>query len=168
MEVNIKDLEESDSDAFAALLVQLSRETTHALMTEQESIELGNSQHERTRQLVLADNQKILFAVHDTILVGFLGLSQGTFERNRHSAALMIGVLANYWGQGIASQLMKQALGWADERGIQRIEVGVMDSNERAIELYKRFGFEQEGVKRAAFLINDVYQDEILMARVKI
>lgn len=167
MTVNIKDLEESDADAFAELMVQLSRETTHTLMTEQESIELGKSQRERTRQLVLAANQKILLAGQDGLLTGFLGLSQGLFERNRHSAALMTGVLAEYWGQGIASQLMEQVLAWADARGIQRIEVGVMGSNERAIELYQRFGFEQEGVRQRALLINGVYQNEKLMARLK-
>jgi RimJ/RimL family protein N-acetyltransferase len=61
---------------------------------------------------------------------------------------------------------MEQTLHWADEQGIRRIEVGVEASNDRAIALYKRFGFEQEGIRQGALLVNNIFLDEILMARV--
>lgn len=163
----IRDIEEADADDFAGLLVQLSRETSHALMTERESLALATTQRQRTRQLVLADNQKVLLALQDDHLVGFLGLTQGLFERNRHSAALTLGVLADCWGRGIASRLLEQALVWADERGIRRIEVEVADSNERAIRLYRRFGFRHEGTRVAALSINGASVDLRVMACVK-
>ncbi len=167
MIIEIRDIEENDSDEFASLLIQLSRESPYTLMTEQESIVLGKTQYARTQQLILAPNHKILLAIHDGLLVGFVGLSQGLFERNQHSAALMIGVLASHWGQGVASQLIQQVQSWAEERGIKRIEIDVLANNTRAIKLYQRFGFEKEGVKRAALFIDNVYFDEILMAQVK-
>ena len=167
MSIQIRDLEENDSEQFADLLVQLSRETVHTLMTEQESIALGKTQHERTQQLILASNHKILLAMYDEALVGFVGLTQGLFERNKHCAALMIGVLVNYWEQGIARQLMQQSLLWAEARGIVRIEVDVLAANERAIKLYQRFDFKEEGTKQAALFVDNTYLDEILMARVK-
>ncbi len=167
MSIQIRDLEENDSDQFADLLVQLSRETVHTLMTEQESIIVGETQHARTQQLILASNHKVLLATEDQALVGFVGLTQGLFERNKHCAALMIGVLVDYWEQGIARQLMQQALLWAEARSIARIEVDVMATNERAIKLYQRFDFKKEGTKQAALFIDNTYLDEILMARVK-
>ena len=167
MNIQIRDLEENDSDKFADLLVQLSRETTHTLMTEEESIALGKTQHTRTQQLILASNHKILLATHGELLVGFVGLTQGLFERNQHCAALMIGVLSSYWKQGIASQLIQQSLLWAKERGIVRIEVDVLAANERAIKLYQRFEFKKEGTKQAALFVDNTYLDEILMARVE-
>lgn len=166
MSIHIRDLEENDSDQFADLLVQLSRETIHTLMTEQESIVLGETQHARTQQLILASNHKVLLAFDDQALVGFVGLTQGLFERNKHCAALMIGVLGGYWKQGIASQLMQQSLHWAEAQGIARIEVDVLATNERAIKLYQRFEFKKEGTKQAALFVDNDYLDEILMARV--
>jgi len=35
-----------------------------------------------------------------------------------------------------------------------------------AISLYQKTGFEEEGIKRNAFLVNGKYEDELLMAKI--
>jgi putative acetyltransferase len=48
-----------------------------------------------------------------------------------------------------------------------RVELTVFADNERAIALYKKLGFVEEGLKKKAAIRNGQYEDEYLMARIK-
>ena len=49
-------------------------------------------------------------------------------------------MLQQFTGQGVGKQLMNKLESWAIESGIHRLELTVMEHNERAIKLYKAFG----------------------------
>ena len=167
MNVAIREIRKSDSDAFANLLIEFSRETPYMLLTEDEYIQLSATQEQRTEQIIREPNQQVFVATHSGKLIGFVALSQGLFAKNRHSCSLMIGVLSDFWGQGVAARLMESALSWVENKQIVRIELSVMEGNERAIRFYERFGFQKEGVKRSALLLDGRLENEIYMSRIK-
>lgn len=100
-------------------------------------------------------------------VVGSAGLHPaGPALRRRHVALLGISVAREHQRAGVGSALM-QALcdyadGWAQ---VLRIELTVFSANERAIALYRRFGFEPEGTHRGYALRYGVYEDVLSMAR---
>ncbi|MCC5852441.1 MAG: GNAT family N-acetyltransferase [Alkalimonas sp.] len=78
-------------------------------------------------------------------VVGQLGLQQMQNPRRRHVADLGMAVSEPYQGQGIGSSLLRAALDFADNwLAIRRMELQVYCSNEAAVALYERFGFEVE------------------------
>jgi RimJ/RimL family protein N-acetyltransferase len=161
----IRDIRQNDATVFAQLLIQLSRETPFTLLSEVENTALASTQPERTRQLIEAPSQQVLVATDNATLIGFVALSQGVFEKNRHACSLMTGVLRAHWRQGVASGLLERALEWVAQRGISRVELTVMEGNTAAIRLYEKFGFETEGVKRAALMVDGAAVNEICMVR---
>ena len=57
-----------------------------------------------------------------------------------------IVVHTNTTGQGIGTELMRALLAWACTKPtLEKIELRVRDGNERALRLYRRFGFIEEG-----------------------
>ena len=55
---------------------------------------------------------------------------------------------------------------YADNWGhLLRIELTVYTDNDRAIQLYKKLGFQEEGVRRAFALRDGLYVDALAMAR---
>jgi putative acetyltransferase len=105
-------------------------------------------------------------AERDGHVVGSAGLHPAPFLRRRHVAVLGISVAREAQGSGVGRALM-QALcdyadGWAQ---ILRIELTVFTDNERAIALYRRFGFRHEGTHRGYALRHGVYVDAHAMAR---
>jgi RimJ/RimL family protein N-acetyltransferase len=165
MKPQIREITQQDAPAFARLLIQLSRETRFNLLTEAENTALAETQPARTAQLIASPEQQVLLATSDDAVIGFVALSQGVFERNRHACSLMTGVLREYWRQGMATALMEKALQWAEQRGVTRVELTVMEGNSAAKRFYERFGFATEGVKRQALMVDGAPVDEICMAR---
>ena len=47
-----------------------------------------------------------------------------------------------------------------------RIELTVLDDNERSINLYVKFGFEKEGIKRLSLIRNGKFENECLVERI--
>jgi RimJ/RimL family protein N-acetyltransferase len=82
----------------------------------------------------------------------------------RHRATLAVGVAKAHWGKGVATALLEYALRWSREMRLRRIELTVHTTNQRAIEAYKRCGFQVEGVRQSSLLVDDTYVDEYLMA----
>ncbi|MDF2521388.1 MAG: GCN5-related N-acetyltransferase, partial [Clostridia bacterium] len=87
----------------------------------------------------------------------------------RHSASIGIMVHAGYQGKGIGSALFEKVIDIADNwLMLVRLELGVFVENERAVKLYKSFGFQIEGRRKYAAVRNGEYADEYMMARYNI
>ena len=107
-----------------------------------------------------------LVAERDGRLVASAGLHPQPQVRRRHAAMLGISVAREAQGQGVGKVVM-QALcdyadGWAQ---ILRIELSVFSDNQRAIALYRRFGFRHEGTHCGFALRDGVFADVDTMAR---
>jgi len=107
-----------------------------------------------------------LVAERNGIVVGSAGLHPALQTRRRHAAMLGISVAREAQGQGVGGALMRALCDYADDWAhLLRIELTVFVDNERAIALYRRFGFVHEGTFRAYALRNGVYVDTHAMAR---
>jgi RimJ/RimL family protein N-acetyltransferase len=115
--------------------------------------------------LLPAENRAIFVAEHDGQLVGYLAAFGGEFKRNKHSVYIVIGILQDFTGQGIGTQLFLALEDWAHRQHIHRLELTVMTHNKAGIALYKRQGFEIEGTKRHSLLVNGLHVDEYYMAK---
>lgn len=83
-------------------------------------------------------------------IVGFTRCEGSKLSRFRHKAEFGICILKEYWGYGIGKVMIENILMWADTTGIKKISLTVVQTNTRAIQLYKKYGFVEEGL-----LIND-------------
>lgn len=88
----------------------------------------------------------------------------GKYRRFLHRAGLGIVVAKEYWGLGIGGKLMRDAVAWCRENGIEKLELSVVTSNEKALALYRSLGFEIEGTCRRAMKYPDgTYADDYWM-----
>jgi ribosomal protein S18 acetylase RimI-like enzyme len=81
-----------------------------------------------------------------------------------HVGYLGMGLLPEYRGKGIGSQLVEATIRKARELSFEKIELSVYASNVPAISLYRKLGFVEEGRKKRSRLLDGVYDDVILMA----
>jgi ribosomal protein S18 acetylase RimI-like enzyme len=81
-----------------------------------------------------------------------------------HRGVFGVGLLPQFRGQGIGTKLTRSALAAARAFGLHRVELTVREHNTGAIELYKKAGFEIEGVQRDAVLVDGVYENVVCMA----
>ena len=114
-----------------------------------------------------APDRYTLVAEIDGRVVGSLGLHRRR-DRLAHVASLGMAVHDDYQGQGIGTALMEAAIDMADNwLNLKRVELDVFTDNARAIHLYKNFGFEIEGTRRALSFREGEYVDTYAMARLK-
>ena len=75
-----------------------------------------------------------------------------------------MGLLSHVRGQGLGARLAVETIAVARGRRLERIELEVFASNERAIALYRKLGFVVEGIKRRGRKLDGQYDDNIIMA----
>lgn len=112
-----------------------------------------------TPLFVLADGNDV---------VGWCNIFGLPREVQAHVGVVAMGLLPEWRDKGWGTRLMQTALAAADAYGFTRIELTVYANNLRAKALYSKLGFVEEGVRRRSVRIDDVFQDEIMMARVTV
>ena len=100
----------------------------------------------------------------DGRIVGRLSLSRDPHPSSQHVADLGLMVAADHRRRGIGRTLLEEAVRWAQEAGVRKLELHVFPWNEPALRLYEAFGFEREGVRRRHYARDGEYVDAILMA----
>lgn len=95
-------------------------------------------------------------------------VGNGVIERERiprlaHRARLTLTVLRDYWGQGIGTRLMDMMLDFCRKSGAELVFLECRADNERAIRLYKKFGFEISGELRRYFKIAGEFSSAYIM-----
>lgn len=80
------------------------------------------------------------------------------------TGVLGMGLLPEFRGQGIGTDLIRRSLDAAKTLGLHRVELTVRENNTGAVALYKKAGFEVEGLQRDAVQVDGVYENVIFMA----
>jgi len=100
------------------------------------------------------------------LLLGYLIVRGENMERTTHRASIVIGVHSNSRGKGVGSALFNHIYNWAKQNELHRLELTAIESNEKAIGLYKKMGFEVEGIRENALYIDGKYVNEIYMGKI--
>lgn len=121
--------------------------------------------HALLRMFVNRKRTHTLVAIHKNQVVGHVTVIRARFKKLRRNAYLTIAVAAPYRGTGLGSRMMRAAEADALSRGARRMELEVFAKNTRAIALYERLGYMEEGRKRSAVDDGDGYDDIVFMAK---
>ncbi len=114
------------------------------------------SNEQRGLYIVVEDNGDV---------VGHLLLDPMPLSSNSHICTLTIVVYPAWQGRGIGRELLRYAIDWAKNAShVEKIELMVRASNERAIALYRYMGFEEEGCIRKRVKVGQIYHDDIAMS----
>ncbi|XKI12481.1 GNAT family N-acetyltransferase [Sporosarcina sp. ANT_H38] len=121
-------------------------------------------------QLIKTDteNKRNLFlvAVVQDRIVGFSRCEGNQLKRFAHKVEFGVCVLKDYWGYGIGKNLLKECIAWADSNEIKKITLNVLETNEKAINLYNNFGFKTEGILENDKILSDgQYYNTVVMGR---
>ena len=98
-------------------------------------------------------------------IAGHLTSERGRMLARRHEAGFGITIGSAYRGIGVGRALLEALERWAREQHVTRITLGVFPDNERAKALYKKMGYEEEGLARNAARFSDGYVDVLNMAK---
>jgi len=161
----IRKIELKDAESFLYMLRQLDSETDF-MMYEPGERKTTVDEIKSVIQNAYSSNSLILVAEENGKLVGFLSAERGFANKIKHSAYIVIGLLKNYRGRKIGTNLFEELNKWALENGITRLELTVMTSNDIAISLYKKMGFKIEGLKEKSILVDGKYVDEYYMSKI--
>jgi RimJ/RimL family protein N-acetyltransferase len=106
-----------------------------------------------------------LVAVEGATVVGWCDVVPVPRPIFAHVGTLGMGLLPDWRGRGLGTQLMAAAVEASRACGLERVELAVFADNERAQRLYRKMGFVVEGVQARRAKVDGRYRDEILMAR---
>ncbi|WP_243521782.1 GNAT family N-acetyltransferase [Bacillus pseudomycoides] len=159
----IREIQIEDTAAFLQLGKQLDEETSFMLLEPGERDTTVEQQKNMIKRFIENNNSTIFVAVEGEQLVGFILANGGNVQRSKHAAAIVIGILQGYSGKGIGTALFKEIERWAKSHDVWRLELTVMAHNTRAQALYKKAGFEKEGVKKTSLIVGGKNIDEYYM-----
>lgn len=148
------------ADSFWQAIDTVARERRYLLFLQAPPIE-------STRRFVAQVIEKgwsQFYAIHDERVVGWCDVLRNERDGMRHSGHLGMGIMPEYRGIGIGTRLISETITDAFSKGITRVDLEVFASNTRALALYQKLGFVEEGRKRRARFLDGKYDDNIVMA----
>ncbi len=104
-----------------------------------------------------------LVAVENNKIVGYLTTVYPKFKKLRGNAYIALAVKSSHRGKGIGTKLMTELEKHAKLKKIRRIELEVFGKNVKAIDLYKRLGYEVEGRRRNAVEDSSGFDDIVFL-----
>jgi RimJ/RimL family protein N-acetyltransferase len=110
-------------------------------------------------------NGPVYYAIDGDKVVGWCDAFPENSPRQSHRGTIGMGILSEYRGQGIGTQLMNAVIAHAKKFGLEKLELNVYTSNVHAHALYKKLGFEQEGLIKKYRKLDGQYFDCITMAK---
>ena len=105
--------------------------------------------------IVVRENERV---------IGEAGLLRMFYPWRTTDLSIVIGE-QDAWGKGYGSEAILLMLDYAfGHLNFHRVAVGVVGFNERAIRLYEKVGFQQEGIQRDGYYFDHAYHDFVMMS----
>jgi ribosomal protein S18 acetylase RimI-like enzyme len=162
----IRSAMEKDAKSLSEVRVQIDGET------ENLDREPGESYINETgfKNMIKEDSERVsnlfLVAEINDRIIGFSRCEGNQLKRSSHKVEFGVCVLKEYWGYGIGKRLLEECVLWADTIGIKKMNLNVLETNDKAIKLYQIYGFEVEGILKYDKLLSDGnFYNTVLMGR---
>lgn len=159
----IRPITEEDAEGFRQAVGIVGRERIYIRLTDAPKAEAALA---FVRGNIASGNPQFV-AEHDGKIVGWCDILRESYEAERHSGSLGMGIIPGWRERGIGRRLIEATLAAADEAEFSRVELTVNADNERAIRLYRSQGFAEEGRKRRARFLEGQFRDVLLMGRLR-
>ena len=153
--------------ADAVGLVELAREVgtePEAWLISSSDWRTAAAERRLLRALRRSRDAAVFVAEAPERLVGRLSLARDPHPASAHVADLGLMVAKSHRRRGIGRALLEQAVAWAREAGVSKLELHVFPHNRPALELYESFGFAKEGYRRGQYRRGAELVDAVLMA----
>jgi RimJ/RimL family protein N-acetyltransferase len=117
----------------------------------------------------MANPREKVFAIETSSgrLIGSVGLREVNWVERKAELGIMIGE-TDCWGQGYGTAAVLEVLRIAFEKmNLNRVWLRVYENNTRAIRVYEKCGFRQEGVLREDHCSGGAYYNTLIMGILK-
>ena len=161
--ITIRPARPEDASTLVALGASIGREP-EAWLLQGDGWRSAAEERRYLRALKRHPDAAVFVAEDDGAIVGRLSVARDPHGASRHVADLGLMVAAGHRRRGVGRALLEQAVAWARDAGVLKLELHVFPWNEPAIRLYEQFGFEREGLRRKHYRRENEYVDAILMA----
>lgn len=161
MSVEIKYAEEKYIESFYEALSFVASEKIYIEMVEPPPL----NKVREFQQGLISQGGPVFYAIDNQKVVGWCDAFPMSNPRQKHRAGLGMGLLPAYRGKGIGSLLLESVIKKAKEFGLEKVELHVYTDNDPAIALYKKYGFEEEGVIKKYRKLDGKYFDCLSMAK---
>ena len=164
--MNLREITLDDIPAYCRMLGEVYSESGAYLA----SLSPGPQEvSEKMRSFMLHPSAPFIFIVAEfqSELLGWIDVVPYPFEALRHCANLSLGVRREMRNRGIGSALIQEALLQAKRSALELIHLETFASNQKALLLYQKFGFQVEGLRKKAKKCphSGAYDDIILMTK---
>jgi ribosomal protein S18 acetylase RimI-like enzyme len=163
--VTLRPLTASNGPASRALFLALLLDGRGVVMEPDEV----RSEAELIRQIEEYANDPLslqLGAFVEGVLAGTIDIKRPNRRMIAHNGILSMGVHPDFQGLGLGRLLMEELVRWSEGHGVERIDLYTLADNHRAIGLYRSFGFETLGSRKAYVRRPDgTVADDLYMSR---
>lgn len=109
-------------------------------------------------------NSIMLLALVDSEIISIATINSSQKERTKHVGTLGIVISKKYTGLGLGKILMNDLIEWAKQNRVtKKVSLVTNERNTIAIELYKKLGFEVEGLLKQDNFIRGAYSNTVMM-----
>ena len=157
----------SDAGQMVAFYNRVAGETTYLSFGQDEYPLDEELQEKRLIEVSMQKNSTILLALAAETIAGIATITSSQKKRLRHEGEFGIVVEKAFWGQGIGSEMFSRLVRFSENNGITtRLSLVTRTDNEKAVEWYKRMGFEIEGCLRNSTIIDGACYNTYVMAKI--
>jgi len=124
---------------------------------------------EEERQWVHTGNQSDhglhLLAEHEGQVIALSDILQPKFTRQRHMAGLGISIRSLWCDRGLGSLMINELVSWARSNSeLEMLTLSVFADNPRAQAVYRKVGFQDDGLLPRRAKVDGKYRDMIVMS----
>ncbi|MDE7218491.1 MAG: GNAT family N-acetyltransferase [Oscillospiraceae bacterium] len=163
----IRRTEEADAERMIEYVNVTAEETPFLGREPEEASFTLEQEREIIRNMNAAERNILLLAEVDGVHAGNANFScVKDRARFRHRCGIGVGLYRAFWGMGVGTVLLEELLAAARTAGYEQVELEVVSTNEAAVRLYKKLGFQVTGTLPWAFKYKDgSYADFLLMVK---
>ena len=140
---------------FHEALDLVAREQIYIEMIEAKSFE----ETATFQRKLITNNWPVYYAIDGDRVVGWADITPASNPRLAHRGFLGMGLIKEYRGRGLGTQLLTKSLEHSKKIGLEKVELTVYTENIEAIKLYKKMGFAEIGVVKNYRKLNGKYFD---------